>query len=48
MRAEFRNETAAAAAASEVMLFVNRLFGGSGSVGKDTLGETKGVMVKDG
>ena len=40
--------TAAAAAASEVMLFVNRLFGGSGSVGKDTLGETKGVMVKDG
>ena len=37
-----------AAAASEVTVFANRLIGGSGSVGKDTLGETKGVMVKDG
>ena len=37
-----------AAAASEVTVFVNRLIGGSGSVGKDTLGETKGVIVKDG
>ena len=36
------------APASEVTVFVNRLIGGSGSVGKDTLGETKGVIVKDG